>query len=567
MTPITKLNQHYTIALLLVLLIACASIPQRVYAQSIPIDDIKDSQYRNLQLLSDSTIQDPLTNRTIWMPAYKDLIKQFSSTSDAWWAQPITGPETKFWDFFKAGIYQPVFRNTYNTALPYGGNNGSAWYGKGLNTELEAGFYLTSKYFTVSLRPHLSYSQNQDFPKPRFIPTDNYGNPKYQAIIGGIDMPYRFGPDSFSTFDWGHSSVSLHYKSIAAGFSTEPLWWGPGIRNALILSNNAPGLKHFFLGTRSPLALPLGIGSLNLKVIWGEPEDSKYFLTTEKTDHRRFTTGANISYTPGFAPNLTLGFIKVAHQYWPDDRLGLNDLTFSLDFINTRQQGGNDQWNNLMGAYFRLVFPKADAELYGEYFTEDGYYNGRDLLMEPDHNRAFTLGFQKIVETDNWLDFFKINGEITSLVPTRVEEVRKEGYYYRHSQIRQGHTNKGQVLGATIGPGSASQFVGVEGYLHKGMLGLFVQRVAVNDFFHYRWNDKKKPNPPVGDIYNHRINLNVGLKGHYDTGPVLLGAKLIWNKNYNYGRYDYGNTDIDFDNTGAHDKVNMQLRLSARYLF
>jgi len=547
--------------------LSCCYPLQALYAQVIPVGEVKDSQYRTLQLLSDSTIQSSLTSRPIRMSAYQALTNQMASTSNAWWAQSLAGPETDFLNFFKAGAYQPVLTNTYNTALPYGGNNGAAWYGKGLNTEFQSGFYLTSDYLTISFRPQLIYTQNRDFPKPRFIPTDGDGNPEYRAIFSSIDMPYRFGPDPYTDFDWGNTSVRIHYKSIEAGAGTDPLWWGPGIENALVLSNNAAGLKHLFLGTRSPIILPLGIGDFEFKFIWAEPEDSKYFETTEKTDRRRFTTGLNLAFTPGFAPNLTLGFTRFSHKYLPEDGLKFKDFAATLPFFNERQTQGTDDQNQLVSAYFRLVFPKSNAEVYGEYFREDSYYNARDLLMEPDHDRAFTLGFQKIVETNNWLDFFKINGEVTSLVPNRTDEVRRQTYYYRHGQIRQGHTNQGQVLGAAIGPGSAGQYLGVEGYLNKGMLGVFVQRVAENDFFHYEWNDLQKPNPPVGDIYNHRIDLNIGLKGFYETGPVLLGAKLIWNKNYNYGRYDYGDSNIDFDSTGEHDKVNMQLQLSARYLF
>ncbi len=75
-------------------------------------------------------------------------------------------------------------------------------------------------------------------------------------------MPYRFGPDAYSDFDWGLSSARIHYKSIEAGISTEPLWWGPGVQYALMMSNNAGGFQHLFLGTRSPLQLPLNIGAV-----------------------------------------------------------------------------------------------------------------------------------------------------------------------------------------------------------------------------------------------------------------------------------------------------------------
>lgn len=551
---------------LLVLIITAYPL-HNLIGQPVPVGDVMDHQYRTLQLLSDSTIQTSLTSRPLWMSTYRELTDEIQSSSDAWWAQPLEGPRTTFLKFFEAGIYAPVLTNTYNSELPYGENNGAAWYGRGLNTEFQGGFYLTSDLITVSFRPHLIYTQNRDFPKPRFIPTNEDGTPQYRAIFSGIDMPYRFGPDPYTDFEWGHSSVSIHYKSIVAGLSTEPLWWGPGVRNALLLSNNATGLHHGFFGTRTPIVFPLGIGSLEFKVIWASPEDSKYFQTTPETDRRRFTTGLNVIFSPGFAPNLSLGFGRFTHKYVPEDGLTFQDFSATLPFFNERQVNTSDDQNQMVSVFARWVFPENNAEVYGEYYREDSYYNALDLFMEPDHDRAFTLGLQKVVKTDNWFDFFKITGEVSSLVPNRTDELRFQTYYYRHAKIEQGHTNQGEVLGAAIGPGSASQFIGVDGFFNEGMLGLFIQRHAENDFFHYEYHDTYDPNPPVGNIYGHRINLNIGLTGHYQTGPLLLGGKIIWNKNYNYGRYEYGNPDINFDNTGQHDKVNMQFQLSARYLF
>ncbi len=538
-------------------------------AQPIPIGDWADGQYRTLQLLSDSTINNSLTNRPLWYSAYDELLEENPEVADAWWAQSMRGPEKRIANFFDVGIYAPELTNTFNSELPYGENNGAAWYGRGLTTEFQGGVYLTSDYLTLTFRPHLSYTQNRDFPKPRFIPTDEDGNPRYRAIFANIDMPYRFGPESYSDFDLGHSSARIHYKSIEAGVGTEPLWWGPGVQYALMMSNNAPGVRQLFFGTRDPLQIPFNIGSLEFRWVWGWPEDSEYFT---RNDNERFMNALNFSFSPSFMPGFTVGLTRTFHQYIPEEGLELSDYISILEAFqktslkSSQNQGGNDVKNQLASVYFRWAFPESNAELYGEYFREDHSWDFRDFLMQPDHDRAYTIGIQKIVESDR-IDFVKINAEINSLVPNRIDDVRPQTYYYRHSRIVQGHTNGGEVLGAAVGPGSGSQYLGAEGFWGDGMLGLFVQRVEDNDFFHYEYYDTNSPNPPTSDIYRHRINLNIGLKGAYKTGPLLLNAQLIWNKNYNYGRYDYGNPDISFDTVGEHDKVNMHLQLSARYLF
>lgn len=546
---------------------------QNLIGQPIPIGDVKEQQYRTLQLLSDSTIQTSLINRPLWISSYRELTDGIAPSSDAWWTESLEGPRTTLLNFFEAGVYEPVLTTTYNSELPYGENNGAAWYGRGLNTEFQGGLYLTSDFITLSFRPHLTYTQNRDFAKPRFIPTDEEDNPQYRAIFGNIDMPYRFGPDSYSDFDMGHSSARIHYKSIEAGVGTEPLWWGPGVQYALMMSNNAAGVPQVFFGTRDPLPLPLNIGDIEFRWVWGWPRDSEYFSEYyPQNDDQRFLNALNFSYSPSFIPNLTVGLTRAFHQYVPEDGLDTSDFFDIVQaFQKVKQEesennGRNDSKNQLASVYFRWVFPESNAEVYGEYFREDHSFDLRDFLMEPDHDRAYTLGAQKIVES-NWIDFVKFNAEINSLVPNRIDEVRPQTYYYRHGKIRQGHTNRGEVLGAAIGPGSESQYLSAEGYFNEGMLGLFIQRIADNDFFHYKYYDQPQLGTGYKDIYRHRINLNIGLKGSYKTGPLLLDAKLIWNKNYNYGRYDYGDLDVNFDTVDKNDKINMQLQLTARYLF
>ncbi|SHF58512.1 Capsule assembly protein Wzi [Fodinibius roseus] len=543
---------------------------QNIFGQPVPVGGVNDQHYRTLQLLSDSTIQTSLTNRPLWMSTYRKLAEETNHPSPgAWWTQPLEGPKTSFFNFFEAGVYEPVLTTTYNSQLPYSENNGAAWYGRGLNTEFQGGLYLTSDYLTLSFRPHVIHTQNRDFAKPRFIPTDSEGNPQYRAIFSNIDMPYRFGPDAYSDFDLGHSSARIHYKSIEAGASSESLWWGPGVQYALMMSNNAAGIPHLFLGTREPLALPLGIGGIEFRWVWGWPRDSAYFTGN---NNQRFMNALNFSYSPSFIPNLTVGLTRTFHQYVPEDGLDASDffdIMQAFQKVKQDESGGsglNDAKNQLATVYFRWVFPESNAEVYGEYFREDHNYDLRDFLMQPDHDRAYTLGAQKIVES-NWIDFVKFNAELNSLVPNRIDEVRPQTYYYRHSRIKQGHTSRGQVLGAAIGPGSDSQYFGAEGYFNEGMAGLFIQRVAENDFFHYVYYDQPALGNGYKDIWRHRINLNIGLKGSYQTGPLLLGAQLIWNKNYNYGRYNYGDLDVDFDTVDKNDKVNMQLQLSVRYLF
>lgn len=553
-------------------------------AQTIPVGDFRDDQFRLLQLLSDSTAEISFMNRPVSSERYQKVMQNYGQ-SDSWWARPLQSPEVELSQDFTLGFYEPVIRGTRNSDLPFGENNGAAWYGRGLNTEFQGGFHITSDFLDVSFRPHVIYQQNRDFDPPRFIPTDINRDIHYVApgiipedsMAQRIDRPFRFGPDSYTTIDWGHSSVRFHHYDIELGLSSEPLWWGPGVQYALTMSNNAAGVPHAFLGTREPLELPWNIGHLQFRWIWGWPKNSDYFthLPLHFFYKKRFMNGLNIVYSPSFLPNFHVGTSRVIHQYIPDDGLnGTDYLAIFQPFPNPDEQvldGFRDashyqDKNALSSVFFRWVLPESNAELYGEFYKEDHNWNFRDFLMEPQHGRAYTLGAQKIIQS-NWIDFVKINAEINSLIPSLIDDVRPQTYPYTHKRIKQGHTNRGQVLGAAIGPGSSSQYVGAEGYFSKGMVGLFVQRMVDNDHYHFEWNQRWYRQNGFKDLFRHQVKLNVGFNAKYRISDILLGAKVVWNKHYNYGRHNYGRLPISWNSRYKDDIINIQSQLSLQYLF
>lgn len=288
MTNLQKFNQLKRIRILLIIFILALLPAFKLACQPIPVGSLKEKQFRILQLLSDSTITTSFLNRPIWNSTYKKVFNPSNTNKQAWWGHPLNHWETSTsllgYDM-RIGAYNPVLINTYNTKLPFGKNNGAAWYGRGLNTEFKAGFYITSKYFTVTLRPDFIYTQNKPFKIPNGVP--HYPNGAIRWVNPGqiaeyrlsniIDRPFRFGPVAYGTIDMGLSSIRVHYKQLEIGVSKGSLWWGPGVQYSLIMSNNAPGLRHLFIGTRSPVSLPLNIGKIEFRWIFGWPKDSPYF--------------------------------------------------------------------------------------------------------------------------------------------------------------------------------------------------------------------------------------------------------------------------------------------------
>ena len=53
------------------------------------------------------------------------------------------------------------------------------------------------------------------------------------------------------------------------------------------------------------------------------------------------------------------------------------------------------------GVFLRWLWPEAKAELYSEFHLNDSRQNIRDLLLDPKHSSAITLGLRKILKKNN----------------------------------------------------------------------------------------------------------------------------------------------------------------------
>ena len=126
----------------------------------------------------------------------------------------------------------------FNSDHPYGNNQQGFIDAKGIQTYLSSGVYLKYGMIDAQLMPELVYANN-----PNFETSSNYGAPTkgtYQKLF------------------MGQSFIRLSYKNLALSLSTENKWWGPGIQNSIIMSNNAPGFTHIALQSKGPIKTVIG---------------------------------------------------------------------------------------------------------------------------------------------------------------------------------------------------------------------------------------------------------------------------------------------------------------------
>ncbi len=446
---------------------------------------------------------------------------------------------------WRASIIAPDFLMVSNSAIPFTQNAGGLWAGKGANLKALFGFRLERPGFRVIVAPELVSEANADwvlrpaiYPAPP-VPPDRSGsgfaNPYYIRPYS-IDLPLRFGDRPIRKLTPGQSSIIVGKGAVEFGGSTENEWWGPGIRNAIILSNNAPGFPHLFIRTRRPLKTRFG--DIEARWLVGGLTESKYFDTVSTNNVRSIAAFAATIRT-GWDPNLSIGIARSVFATatgWGQVPSRWFDIFANTGYPNDRAladssltPGGRDQ---LISLFSRWVFPNDGFEVYGELARMEFPKNLRDLLLYPQHSHGFTFGLQ-------WLKpegHLRINAEVTTLEQSTSFRDRAVGSFYTSRRVIQGYTQEGQPLGASIGPGSSGQWLSFDWVFPSWRAGLYGGRV--------RWNEDMHSTAgfnPFFSFCNHDVSFYPGFRGAKSGRFGFFSADLaLQNRINSFFEYNTG---------------------------
>jgi hypothetical protein len=265
-----------------------------------------------------------------------------------------------------------------------------------------------------------------------------------------------------------------------------------------VLGNNAGGFPHLFAGTGLPVNI--GIGRVHGRVMWGRAEQSPY-SPVQSGETSRFVTGAVGVFTPRGLDGLEVGVSRFFHVAWPEGGPGMDDFLkpfegvgkASLDSTGIGPDGRNSPHNQLASAFFRWVFPRAGVEAYGELGREDHSWDFLDWALEPDHSSGYVLGLRKVWRQDGGSRLVSLHAETMNTEVSHILRVRTQSPFYRHTDTPQGHTLRGQVLGAPSGYGGGGSVVGLDIYRPAGRWSVQWMRQRVGDRWNYWRGDEEDP--------------------------------------------------------------------------
>ena len=471
------------------LVVACTALPVATFAQVYTGTGNTHEVFVESEVESYLRYQDLVdtTSDAAWSirPLSRVQIAKLAHTVSAspWQARlaSFSAPPSRF----GFGLLSPQTSLRFNSEFPYGSNDGAMWAGRGLTSGASAGAYAEAGPLSITLYPTVFRAENTAFPMyPSNLPC-GCGAPLYEA---GVDRPQRFGSKPYQRLDPGQSSVRVDLFGLSAGVTTANEGWGPQAEYPFLLGNNAAGFPHIFFGTSH--SLPVLVGRAQLKVIYGRLDQStyspitgsKYYFSNQEPGRVRFASGLIAAFQPRGFDGLEIGGGRFIHSIWPRTGIPRSYVRKPLQAFLKVNQPGIDELlaatDNQVASFFaRWAFRPSGLEVYGEYGREDNSYDLRDFIQEPDHSRAYSLGLAKVFgKRDSQFDVLRVE-IINFQLPPLATTGRGEGGLYIHGYLRQGHTNRGQLLGADIGVGdAAASTVRWDRYSASGRWAVFYKR-------------------------------------------------------------------------------------------
>ncbi len=520
-------------------------------------------------------------NLTVGNSAVEDYIRrsQLNNNYDStlsFTVRPTTANEDSVWwkkqvldsKGIEINLHAPFNLVEWNSHHPYRSNNGAITPGLGIQTLTRVGTDIKWQFISVQLAPELVASESLPYDGFPDTLSDRLWQIRNETWLRA-DIPERVdGADDIKLLP-GQSHAILYWEGIGLGISNESLWWGPGKRNSLLMSNNARSFAHLTFRSNKPI--PTLIGNFEWNLIAGRlngsnsqtPSKEGLSFSNFRLNDWRYLSALTFSYQPKIVPGLSLGGVRVVQQY---SELAKNSNDYLPVFINLFRQ--NDDLNRqeteidqLISVFLRWFWQKEKAEIYFEFGRNDASLNIRDFLLGPQHSRAYIFGISKIFNMSNSIYQFQVEYEHTQMSQSANYLIRDGGSWYLHSGVRHGYTHIGEVLGASTGPGTNVDLFKFSLVRGLEVYGLRFERIANDlDFFYLAFEDNK-------DWRRFWVDYNIGLESTIVFKDFIFDTSIIYTRALNYQWELFDNPPGQPYFVKGKDVSNLFISLKTIYLF
>ena len=496
----------------------------------------------------------------------------------AYWLREFARPKVYLLPFTSIG--------QYNSDRVWSPNSGPAWSGRGFSHAATGGISARWLLFDVQLSPVWAAAENRSFDTAR----DLLSGPARSTWIGSqgsFDTPVRIDSSAVNRWYWGETWAKVMLGPLSAGVSNQNLWWGPGRRHSVLMTNNAPGFQHATLHTNRPLNI--GAGALQFQYVAGRLERS-YYNEANYPDDWRYLTALVVDFEPRFAPGLHLGLVRAFG-------IRAQDLNSRSDYFPLFQPfqksklppgsiglgDGSEPDDQRASVYFSWHFPVTEVTFYGEFGRTDHASDIRDFYLEPNHARAYLLGFHKVFGGGKAMNapVWSFSAEImdaSNTTPSRVRlwvagQAPGDLRFYNHGSVSHGYTHLGRGMGSPAGLAGTAWFIALQRSNGVWDAGLMAEYLRKNRVTYLRLLEGNHPEA--------RQELELTAGGYISREifsrnfQIQFSSYLVQAKNQHYIRLatnpvtgepaQSGDGNVLVDDLHYRNPLNIHLRLTLRY--
>lgn len=433
---------------------------------------------------------------------------------------------------FRVAAVLPEFLVTSQQSFPMPANDGPLWGGKGLSYSVTGGVAVCGQNarWGALIAPTYWYAENAAFDlptNPQIVPPrkgeySEYAS-HYYYMPRSLDAPRRFGPNSIAKVEAGAFALWVRAPRVEFGLTTAPQWWGPGLHNALLLSSQAAGVPRLYVQTSRPIH---AAGELEAHFFLGGLSYSPYYRDPQPLDSSRSLAGLAVIWRPSFEKNLSIGVARlvaapIVSNAWIDH---LIDPLVPVGAPNELGRGDSTEFpgrDQLFSFFADWRLPADGTEIWFEWARAQLPTSVRDFFESPNHTQALTLGLQH-VEPMRWTGWtWRVGAEYSQTNQSSTFRERPTGSWYTSRSVDGGFSQKGQILGAMIGPGSVTQRLNLDIAGPRRSVGVFAYRIKWDDDSFYTI-----PRPNGNGLCKHDVSLALGARGSTLTPAGWFEASL-----------------------------------------
>ncbi len=378
-------------------------------------------------------------------------------------------------------------------------------YGQGFNAIAGGSGYLQNRAVFLYVRGEYQHSASMHFPSAAAVASLAAGD-----LVQSNQLLTQGGPrvDQLRLLD---TYAGVSFGRWTGTLGKQSLWWGPATGGAMMESNNAEPIWMARLTNDVPYHLSI-LGKTRIDLFYGKLQGHKFL-------REPWIHGEKISFQP--LKSLEVGFTRTAIFLGAGRPLTFNRLWrsyFNVDDTGDADSAQNDPGDRRSAVDFSWKLPRIPVTLYGDSFSDD-----EPSPLSAPARSSFRPGLYiaRFPGALAKLDL-RMEGSYTASENSTVPN----GFNYWNAIYRDGYTNKGLLIGDTVGRAGVSwQAWSTYWISPRNHVQVSYRNNYVSPQFLKGGETQNTVRTTSSMLLKHQLELQLGVQSERVVVPLLTGSR------------------------------------------